>query len=163
MTVKELYESDFQVWIEQTIAALESHDFTHLDISHLVEELAELGRSERKAFTSNLLVLLAHLLKLRVQGEVPETMKGSWLASVAEHRQRVLFDLEETPALKSYLQEAVGKAYPNTRRLAIQEGRLARFGVRIPNEEEYDLDCPFSVAEILDEDFYGVKKNRINP
>jgi len=57
----------------------------------------------------------------------------------------------------------VGKAYPNARRLAIQEGRLARFGVRIPNEEEYDLDCPFSVAEILDEDFYGVKKNRINP
>ena len=152
--VQELYEADFQRWVQETISALERQDFAHLDLQHLLEELAELGRSERKALTSNLLILLAHLLKLRVQGDAPETMQGSWLTSVAEHRQRVLFDLQETPSLRSYLEAAMEKAYPQTRRLAIREGRLARLGVRVPEEGDYPLECPFDLGQILDEDFF---------
>jgi len=152
--VQGLYEADFQSWVQETIEALETRSFGRLDIPNLVEELAELGRSERKALTSNLLILLAHLLKLRVQGDAPETMQGSWLTSVAEHRQRVLFDLQETPSLRSYLEEAMEKAYPQARRLAIREGKLARFGVRVPDEGEYPMDCPFELEQVLDEDFF---------
>ncbi|MEB3275326.1 MAG: DUF29 domain-containing protein [Prochlorothrix sp.] len=155
MPVQELYEADFQRWVQETIAALEARSFDRLDIPNLVEELAELGRSERKALASHLLILLAHLLKLRVQGDAPEMMQGSWLTSVVEHRQRVLFDLQETPSLKSYLEEAVEKAYPQARRLAIREGKLARFGVRVPEEGEYPMSCPFGLEQVLDEDFYG--------
>jgi len=155
MAVQKLYDADFQSWVEQTIIALETRSFDRLDIPHLVEELAELGRSERKVLTSNLLILLAHLLKLRVQGDAPEMMQGSWLTSVAEHRQRVLFDLQETPSLKSYVKEAIEKAYPQARQLAIREGKLARFGVRVPDEGEYPLDCPFGLEQLLDEEFYG--------
>lgn len=157
MADQKLYEADFQGWVEQTIAALETRSFDRLDIPHLVEELAELGRSERKGLTSNLLILLAHLLKLRVQVDAPETMQESWLTSVAEHRQRVLFDLQETPSLQSYLEEAIEKAYPQARRLAIREGKLARFGVRVPNEGEYPMNCPFELEQVLDEEFYGGK------
>lgn len=153
--VQELYEADFQSWVQETISALERQDFARLDIQHLLEELAELGRSDRKALASHLLILLAHLLKLRLQADAPEMMKGSWLVSVAEHRQRVLFDLQETPSLKSYLGEAMEKAYPQARRLAIREGRLARFGVRVPEEREYPLECPFGLDQVLDEEFYG--------
>ena len=153
--VQELYEADFQSWVQETISALERQDFAHLDIQHLLEELAELGRSDRKALASHLLILLAHLLKLRVQADAPEMMKGSWLVSVAEHRQQVLFDLQETPSLKSYLGEAIEKAYPQARRLAIREGRLARFGVCVPDEREYPLECPFGLDQVLDEEFYG--------
>ena len=155
MADQKLYEADFQAWVEQTIAALETRSFDRLDIPHLVEELAELGQSERKALTSNLLILLAHLLRLRFQADVPEAIQGSWLTSVAEHRQRVLFDLQETPSLQSYLEEAIEKAYPQARRLAIREGKLARFEVRVPNEGEYPMDCPFELEQILDEDFFG--------
>lgn len=155
MAVQKLYEADFQGWVEQTIEALETRSFDRLDIPHLVEELAELGRSERKALTSNLLILLAHLLKLRVQADAPETMQGSWLTSVAEQRQRVLFDLQETPSLQSYLEEAIEKAYPQARRLAIREGKLARFGVRVPDEGKYPMHCPFGLEQVLDEEFYG--------
>jgi hypothetical protein len=28
-------------------------------------------------------------------------------------------------------------------------------GIAIPPEEAYPLDCPFSLEQILDEDFYG--------
>jgi hypothetical protein len=149
-----LYDKDLQLWVEQTIENLQKGNFEALDIEHLVEELADLGRAERNALKSNLMILLAHLLKLRVQNDAPDSMKSSWYSSVLEHRQRVLNSLTDTPSLNSFVSEAVIQAYPNAQKLAIREGRLARFGVRIPEESEYPTDCPFSVEQILDEDYF---------
>jgi hypothetical protein len=151
-----LYERDLQYWIEQTIQQLRNREFGALDIEHLIEELVDLGKAEKNALKSNLTILLAHLLKLMVQNDVPDMMKGSWYGSVLEHRQRVLNNLSDTPSLKSFLVEAVEKAYPDGRKLAIKEGKLAKFGVRVLEESEYPMVCPFSVEQILDEDFYGL-------
>lgn len=151
-----LYDHDLQLWIEQTIQQLKNHEFESLDIEHLIEELVDLGKSEKNALKGNLMILLAHLLKLKVQHDVPDSMKGSWFSSVLEHRQRVLNNLADTPSLKSFLVEAMEKAYPAGRKLAIKEGQLASFGVRVPEEREYPTTCPFSIEQILDEDFYGV-------
>ncbi len=151
-----LYERDLQYWIEQTIQQLRNREFGALDIEHLIEELVDLGKAEKNALKSNLTILLAHLLKLMVQNDVPDMMKGSWYGSVLEHRQRVLNNLSDTPSLKSFLVEALEKAYPDGRKLAIKEGKLAKFGVRVPEESEYPMLCPFSVEQILDEDFCGL-------
>ncbi len=151
-----LYDRDLQLWLDQTIQQLKNHEFSSLDVEHLIEELVDLGRAERNALKSNLMILLAHLLKLRVQSDAPELMKGSWYSSVLEHRQRVLDNLVDTPSLKSLLVETVAKAYQSSRKLAVKEGRLAKFGVRVPAESEYPTICPFEIEQILDEDFYGV-------
>ncbi|MGA7953436.1 MAG: DUF29 domain-containing protein [Gloeobacterales cyanobacterium] len=151
-----LYDRDLQLWIKQTIGQLKNHQFESLDIEHLIEELIDLGKSEKNALRGNLMILLAHLLKLQVQQDVPDSMKGNWYSSVLEYRQRVLNNLADTPSLKSFLVEAVEKAYPEGRKLAIKEGRLAKFGVRVPEESMYPMICPFSIEQILDEDFYGV-------
>jgi len=150
-----LYDRDLQSWIEQTIGQLKNREFESLDIEHLIEELIDLRKSEKNTLRSNLKILLAHLLKLKAQRDVPETMKSSWYSSVLEHRQRVLDNLADAPSLKSFLVEAVEKAYPDARKLAIKEGKLAKFGVHVPEESEYPILCPFSVEQILDEDFYG--------
>lgn len=151
-----LYEHDLQYWIEQTIQQLRNREFGSLDIEHLIEELIDLGKAGKNALKSNLTILLAHLLKLMVQRDAPDMMKGSWYSSVLEHRQRVLNNLSDTPFLKSFLVEAVEKAYPDSRKLAIKQGKLANFGVRMREEGEYPMVCPFSVEQILDEDFYGL-------
>ncbi len=152
-----LYDKDFQLWIERTIQQLQNHEFESLDIEHLLEELADLGKLEKRALESNLMILLAHLLKLSVQYDAPETMKDSWYRSIIEHRQRVFKNLKDTPSLKSYLETAIQEAYPDARKIALKEGKLASFGVRIPNENEYPETCLFSVEQILDEEFYGVE------
>jgi hypothetical protein len=90
-----------------------------------------------------------------VQNDAPESMKKSWYRSVIEHRQRVLVALKNTPSLKSYMATALQKAYPDGRDLAIQEGKRASFGVRIPAETEYPTTCPFSVEQILDQEFFS--------
>lgn len=151
-----LYDRDLQQWIQQTVEQLRNREFGSLDIEHLIEELIDLGKSEKNTLRSNLTILSAHLLKLTVQHDVPDMMQGSWYSSVLEHRQRVLNNLADTPSLKSYLVEAMEKAYPDARKLAIKEGKLAKFGVRVPEEREYPIICPFSIEQILDEDFYGL-------
>jgi hypothetical protein len=152
-----LYDQDFQLWLSQIINQLENQQFDQLDLEHLIEELTDLGKSNQRSLESNLIILIAHLLKLKIQQDAPEMMKGSWLDAVSDHRQRVLYDLEEIPSLKSHLETAIAKVYPSSRKLAIKEGKRAKFGVRIPLEKQYPLDCPFTVEQILDEDFEGVE------
>lgn len=156
LKVESLYESDFQKWISETISVLQAGEFDALDIEHLIEELQDLGKAEKKALQSNLKVLLAHLLKLKVQFDSPNTMQSSWYDSVNEHRERVLDDLQSTPSLKTYLEKGIVEAYPGARKLAIKDSKKAKFGVRVPEESEYPLNCPFSIKQILDEDFYGI-------
>ena len=101
------------------------------------------------------MILLAHLLKLQVQYSAPESIKSSWYRSVIEHRERVITLLENTPSLNSYLAIAINKVYTKGRKIAIKESKLASFGISIPPEKAYPLSCPFSLEQILDEDFYG--------
>jgi hypothetical protein len=152
---KTLYEQDFQVWLATTISHLQKREFADLDTDNLIEELTELGKSEKRALESNLMVLLAHLLKLKVQHDAPPSMRDSWYRSIIEHRQRIQKNLRDTPSLKSYLETAIQEAYLDARQVAIKEGKLARFGVRIPPENEYPKICPFLPEQILHESFYG--------
>jgi hypothetical protein len=151
-----LYYRDFQEWIQKTIEHLQKSEFEKLDREHLIEELEDLGRSEKRSLESNLMILLAHLLKLKVQKNAPEMMQQSWLDSVDEHRKRIQKSLRETPSLKASLSSAIESAYPDAYQLAIKEGKRAKFGVNIPEKNDYPLTCPFLVTEILDEDFYGL-------
>ena len=149
-----LYDSDFDLWIEQTIQQLKDRQFEQLDVEHLIEELQDLGKSEKRALESNLMVLLAHLLKLKIQGDGPDAMTGSWYDSINEHRQRVQKSLRDTPSLNPYLSTAVSLVYPDARKLAIRDGKKAKFCVRIPLENEYPINYPFSIEQLLDDDFY---------
>ena len=46
------------------------------------------------------------------------------------------------------------RTYTEGRKLAIKQAKLAKFGVRVPEEGEYPMMSPFSIEQILDEDFY---------
>ncbi|MBD1212577.1 MAG: DUF29 domain-containing protein [Dolichospermum circinale Clear-D4] len=151
----QLYERDFNVWRETIIKKIKQQDFNDIDWEHLLLELEDMGKSEKRSFLSNLTILIAHLLKLTVQADAPEMMKGSWYSSVTEHRFRVRKDLEENPSFKNYLHEVIFIAYADARKLAIKESKNAKLGIRKPEETEYPLDFPFTLEQLLDEDFYG--------
>jgi hypothetical protein len=155
MLTQTLYDQDFHQWIEKTINQLEQRDFNNLDINHLIEELQDLGKSDKNALESNLVILLAHLLKLKIQADIPDTMKASWYRSVIEHRERLLMQLENIPSLKSYLPTILNTSYSKDRKIAIKESKLPTFGIAIPDEKDYPLACPFSLEQILNEDYYG--------
>ncbi len=155
MIQQKLYETDFNIWLTETINQLKTGQFQALDLNNLIEELENLGKSDKTVLESNLMILLAHLLKLKIQSNVPDTMKISWYNSVIEHRKRIQKQMAKMPSLKSYLPTVLTETYQDGRELAIKESKFAKYGIYIPNESDYPEICPFTMEQILDEDFYG--------
>jgi hypothetical protein len=65
MTTKsQLYDQDFYAWTQAQAALLRKGAVQDLDLEHLLEEIEDMGHSQRDALASHLLVLLTHLLNL---------------------------------------------------------------------------------------------------
>ena len=62
MDNKTLYEQDFYLWIRTTINQLQARQFERVDLENLLEELASMGRSEKRKIENLLIQLL--MLKL---------------------------------------------------------------------------------------------------
>jgi hypothetical protein len=44
-----LYETDYLKWIDTTIEKLRLQDYSNIDWENLIEEIEDMGRSERKS------------------------------------------------------------------------------------------------------------------
>jgi hypothetical protein len=137
-----LYNQDYYQWLIQTAKLLKKKKFTQLDLENLIEEIESLGKSEKRAISSNLIIVILHLLKWRYQ---PEKRSNSWKSSIREHRRRMQELLTDSPSLKNYLPEILADCYLAAKKQASDETGLSV--VAFPEE------CPFSLAESLDEDF----------
>jgi hypothetical protein len=59
----DLYDRDYLLWTEDIVNKLRAKDFDRLDLENLIEEIEDLGRSEKKQLKNRLATLLEHLLK----------------------------------------------------------------------------------------------------
>jgi hypothetical protein len=137
------HEQDFYAWTQEQAELLRAGKLQALDIEHLVEELESMGASERRQLVGRLKILLAHLLKWQYQ---PQLHSRSWQATLKEQRLSLQDLLEENPSLQDVLEEKVRRAYRLARLLAVQETNL--------EESVFPEECPFSMKQILDEDYY---------
>ncbi|NJR39863.1 MAG: DUF29 domain-containing protein [Leptolyngbyaceae cyanobacterium CSU_1_4] len=138
----DLYTTDYVQWIESTVAKLRRQDYGAVDWQNLIEEIEDMGRSERKSLKSNFIVILLHLLKWQYQ---PPKRSGSWAGSIVEHRRRVRDAIADSPSLKPYLQESYSDWYGDAVRQAIAETQL--------DPETFPAICSYTLSEILDFDF----------
>lgn len=76
-----LYDQDFYLWIETTVKLLQENKFDQVDLLNLIEELECMGRSQKNALKSNLIIVLMHLLKYKYQ---PQKRSNSWLLTIFE-------------------------------------------------------------------------------
>ena len=74
------YEQDYLLWIEETVDQLRSKNFDRLDVENLIEEVLDLGRSQKRELKSRLGELLEHLLK-RIYVTMPDCYRG-WVESI---------------------------------------------------------------------------------
>jgi hypothetical protein len=132
---RSLYERDFYLWLEQQAALLREGRLDQLDVANLLEEIEAMGRKDRKAIKSNLVVLLTHLLQHQFQ---PDQRSSSWNASIVEHRQRLRDDFEESPSLRPYAAEVFARAYADARERASAETALPPR--TFPKASPYTLD-----------------------
>lgn len=142
-----LYDEDFPRWATEQAELLRQHRFGELDLAHLIEEVEDLRKTERKAILNNARVIVEHLLKLAASTDpLPE---NGWRASVREHRRRL--DGELTPILRRELNDELPRLF----RLARQD---AAAGLRDNGERKaasvLPAACPYPLDQILDPGFW---------
>jgi predicted DNA-binding ribbon-helix-helix protein len=130
-----LYEQDYLLWIETTLNQLRQGRLTELDLTNLIEEIEDMGNSQKLALESNLRVLLMHLLKWKYQ---PERRTNSWKYTIVEHRKRIIKSFKTSPSLKRYFEQVFAECYQDAVDLASAETGLlaATFPDRSPFSQE---------------------------
>jgi len=137
-----LYECDFNLWVEATAQLLREERLTELDVVNLLEEVESMGNSDKFALSSDLVVVLLHLLKWQYQ---PNKRTRSWEKSIAEHRRRIRKIFKSSPSLRNYFQQIFDECYLDARKQAKIETRLPL--------EHFPVNSPFTSQQVLDEDF----------
>ncbi|MCL1471874.1 DUF29 domain-containing protein [Argonema antarcticum] len=137
-----LYDRDYYLWTEETAKILCQCRFADLDVKNLLLEIEEMGKREKRAVESNLVVVLIHLLKYKYQAE---KRSGSWEGSIREHRRRLNRELDDSPSLRPYLETIFDSCFQNAREQAKDETQLPL--------ETFPLSSPFTLEESLNPDF----------
>lgn len=141
-TEQSLYEQDYYLWLTTTVDQLRQGKLAEIDLANLIEEIADMGRSERKAVRSNLRILLMHLLKYKYQ---PEKRTNSWLFTIREHRQRIDDSFQDSPSLQNYFLEVFDQCYRDAVDFAATETGLP--ATKFPSQ------CPFTAQEVLGNEY----------
>jgi hypothetical protein len=136
------YSADFSQWTEQTARLLREGRWQDIDLEHLIEEVEDLGKSEKRGITSQLIRLMLHLLKWQYQ---PQRRSDSWLDSIADARLQIELAIQDSPSLRGYPSEQFTQCYPQARR-----GAAKQTGLPI---SAFPEDCPYSLKDILNEDW----------
>lgn len=148
-----LYEKDFYLWTQTTAELLKQQKFDAVDWDNLIEEIETLGRSEKRAVRSHLVILLQHLLKWQFQ---PERRSSSWQNSIDNARDELAELLADNPSLSgSFLLESLPEVYSKARKKASDETTIYL--------ENFPEECPYSLSEILHPEFLPERMSEKSP
>ncbi|MEA5447292.1 DUF29 domain-containing protein [Leptolyngbya sp. CCNP1308] len=134
-----LYGQDYALWLDNTCQLLRAGRLAEVDIANLLEELTDMGRSEKRALTNSLIVVLMHLLKYAYQ---PGQRSNSWRFTLKEHRRRLQELLSTSPSLTTYFDQIFADCYQEARDLTATET-----GVGLEN---FPVDSPFTQEQVRD-------------
>lgn len=116
MQTQLLYEKDFYAWIYHNIGLVRSKKWDEIDADLLIEELESMAKRDRHELVSHLTILIAHFLKWQFQykqlsGIWQEFDGKSWKRSIIELRDQIESQLQMSPSLNPYFNDAIQKAY----------------------------------------------------
>lgn len=98
-----LYDRDYYQWLGQTVEKLRLKRFNEVDWDHLIEEIEDIGKSQRRALESYFTRLLEHLLKLAYWESEKPNSGNHWAAEIVNFRYQIQKRLEDSPSLKPSL------------------------------------------------------------
>jgi hypothetical protein len=137
-----LYETDFYAWTVEQSKLLKNGDLQKLDIINLVEEVESLGKQQRQELRHRLGILIGHILKWEYQ---PEKRSKSWRVTIRSQRREIEILLLDNPSLKSYLQEAIARAYNAGLDLVVLETPL--------DYQDLPEECIYTIEQLFNPDF----------
>jgi hypothetical protein len=134
------YDQDFFQWTQETARAIEEGRFDDIDRAALADEVASLGKRDRREIGSRLAVIVLHMLKLKYQ---PERESRSWHNSISEQRDKLARVLRDSPSLRAQLPELLADYYGSARLKAAHQTGM--------NVACFPKTCEWTVDEVLAE------------
>jgi hypothetical protein len=141
--LKELYEVDDYLWLEETVKLLKEKNFHELDLENLIEELEDLGSERKNKVRSLLEQIIRHLLLLNYWESEYKLNYRHWKAEIVGFRTQLNDRI--TTNFYNYLSLELDRIYGNARKFVLQKTELNSF----PQE------CPYTLDQLLDEDWFG--------
>lgn len=135
-----LHDRYFNLWLEQTAIAIRNRDLSNMDCDNLLDEIEDMGASQKRALDSYLQRLIEQILKLHYW-YVDRNKKGS-LREVINFRNRINRILKKNPSLKNY----IAQEYED-----IWQDAIAVMGV----EFEIPETSFVSLEKIMQNDYFG--------
>ena len=137
-----LYDRDFNLWVEEMAIALRKRDIKAMDWNNLLEEIEDMGKSEKRSLESYLERLVEHILKLKYWEEEKERNYKHWQVEVVNFRNRIFRLLDRSPSLKNYMQNIYPKVFDD----AVSAQQIEFI---IPQDHFIEL------KQILKKDYFG--------
>lgn len=121
---KNLYDTDYNLWVLETVKQLENKNFNVVDWEHLIEEVLDLSKRDKRKLESLLIKLMEHLLILEYWQSEKERNRGHWQKEIINFRKQIKRLLEDSPSLKNHLKTRLDRCYQDSREIASQHSQL---------------------------------------
>jgi hypothetical protein len=147
------YDEDILLWSQQQARLLRERRFAELDLEHLADEIEDVGKSEKRELASRVAVLLAQLIKWKVQRQ---RRSSSWEATIRDQRRRIVMLLDETPSLNALCinnPQWIAGVWLDARVLARKEMRIKGDAMAML-EDSLWRDAVWPMGTILDPVFW---------
>jgi hypothetical protein len=155
-----LYESDFYAWTGDEARALRRLAATRpnadLDLEHLIEEVVDLGVSQRDAVHSQVRRIIEHSLKLEYS--VASTPRAGWHETIIDARTEI--EDKITPTIRRGLSRRLPRLWQQARRNTAAALRL--HGVDAA-AAALPTACPYRLGDLLRHDWHPKSRHGLEP
>ncbi|MEM9272297.1 MAG: DUF29 domain-containing protein [Cyanobacteria bacterium P01_F01_bin.143] len=135
------YEQDYYQWTQAMVKALKERDYLSLDWDNLIDEIDDMGKSQKRAIESLLMRLTEHLLKLKYWEAEKTRNTKHWRSEIVNFRILLNKRLKDSPSLKANLEDIYEDIFPGCKRSVSQLFDL-------PEQVELNL------TQVLDENWF---------
>lgn len=139
MNLASLYDLEYEQWLARTISLLKENRFNELDKDHLIEELEDLSRREKKTVERFLEQIIRHLLLWQYWTAEHDYNANHWQAEIMSFRTQINEDL--TQNLRNHLQDNQVKIY---------EKALNYVKQKTGYEVDFPEKCPYTLDQLLE-------------
>ena len=124
-TAKKLYNTDYNLWVMETVDQLKNKNFDAIDLENLIEEVSDLSRRDKRKLESLLRRLFEHLLKLKYWESQITRNEGHGQGEIRTFRKQINNELKTSPSLNRHLLEIFDKCYQDAREIVSDKSQLS--------------------------------------
>lgn len=136
--LKHNIDTEYDSWLQLQAQLLRQHDFEHLDIDNLVEELEALVRGKKSSVEQFAYLIMLHLLLIEYWHEQSEWNRNHREAEITGFRLQLNNKL--TSNLRNHLSERLDFLYSKAYQAALKKTKSSIKGARFPQERKYSLE-----------------------